>query len=72
MSTQKFCRDCKHYRPHTIEVLWFKVRGATHLAKCAAKPDPVTGEPGAYCDIERRFDNAGLCRPAGNNWETKQ
>ena len=62
----KLCKDCKHFRPFVYHVLFFKMT-RNQYAKCAAKPDPIDGEPKAFCDIERMKYND--CGPEGKKWE---
>lgn len=73
MST-KLCKDCKHYvkrdfGPVIFGIRLFHIYDAT-LDKCNALPDPVTGEPGEYCDIARM--SFGTCGRGGTLFEAKE
>lgn len=58
----KTCTTCKHYRSGSF---W-----STHLARCAAYTDPVSGGPGAFCDIEREGSGYRTgCGSQGRRWE---
>jgi len=49
------CKDCQNFRPYRVKILWWSVPGPADLSRCAAFPDPVTGEAKKFCDLEREF-----------------
>ncbi len=66
----KLCKDCKHCRPSVEKFLWITSLNYKY-AKCAAPHviNLVTGDGGAYCDIERR--DFSDCNRNGRFWEAK-
>lgn len=60
----KFCVDCKYY----VE----NARLGAGYARCAKKPNLVTGQPGAFCDIERAHRLEGYCGVEGHYWEPQE
>ena len=65
----KTCSTCKHFRPLTAKLFWFKwrVSGADHLSKCAESLEPVLGEPAEFCEFKRK--QLGKCGIDGKLWE---
>ncbi len=66
-TAMRLCKDCKHFAPFVYTVIFWRVRGPMNLAKCSAFTDPVSGDAGRFCEIER--DSGSKCGRDGNLWE---